>query len=192
MATLKINLTEVGNACDQDSTPGNVFPGQGWCVFLNTCDGKPFVRAGKQYGPFAVDHGYVEIKDVPPGRYVLYAIVNPFPVSQFIPGGIAVYQSNYTSHFAVVDVCRGCHDVCVTLYNSGWHYCVRTIIHWFRLLAMNKQIEPNVADNAINAMTEALEKAGETMPGDNEIIRQLGDLTETFIKKGGPDSGERE
>ena len=70
MATLRVNLSAVGNACDQDSTPANVFPGPGWYVFLNTCDGNPFVHAGKAYGPFPVDHGYVEIKDVPPGRYL--------------------------------------------------------------------------------------------------------------------------
>lgn len=186
MATLRVNLSAVGNACDQDSTPANVFPGPGWYVFLNTCDGNPFVHAGKAYGPFPVDHGYVEIKDVPPGRYLLYAIVNPFPVQQPIPGGVVIYQANYASHFAVVEVCCGCQDICVTLYNSGWHYCVRVIIDWFQHLVLQKQIDPGIAQTAIDAMNTALETAGETLPGDAAVIKHLAEITRTFMQQADP------
>ncbi len=180
MATLKVNLSYVGNACDQDPTPAGKFPGPGWYVFLNTCDGKPFVRAGKEYGPYPVDHGYVEIKDVPPGRYLLFAIVNPFIVAKPVPGGEVIYQSNFASHFAVVEVCCGCHDICVTLYNSGWHYCVQVIIYWFQILALQKQIDPKIAQTAADAMNIALREAGKTLPGDAEINKQIAKLTEIF------------
>lgn len=179
MATLKVNLSSVGNACTQDSTQAGKFPEPGWYVFLNKCDNKPFINAGKEYGPFPVDHGYVEIKDVPPGRYILFAIVNPFPVSHPIPGGEMIFQSNFASHFAVVEVCCGCRDICVTLYNSGWHYCVQVIIYWMQMLAMHEQIEPEVAKNAVEALTAAL-KTGRTLPADAMVNRQIGRLVEIF------------
>jgi hypothetical protein len=185
MATLKVNLSAVGNACDQDATAGNIFPGPGWYVFLNNCDGTPFVHAGKEYGPFPINHGYAEIKDVPPGRYVLFAIVNPFAITQPISGGELIYQSNYTSHFAVVDVCCGCHDVCVTLYNSGWHYCVQVIIYWFQLLSLQKKMKPEVAQSAIKAITTALESEGETLAGDAAINKQLEKLSRAFMQHHG-------
>lgn len=87
MATIKVNLSKVGNACEQDETPPNSFPSGGWYAFLQNCNGTPFVNAGKEYGPFPMDHGYVEIKDVPPGRYLLFAMENPFPIGgKPIPG----------------------------------------------------------------------------------------------------------
>jgi hypothetical protein len=178
--TLKINLSAVGNGCEQDTTPGNIFPGNGWFVFLNRCDGKPFVHAGKQYGPFSVNHGYVEIKDVPRGKYLLFAIVNPFPVNVHVPGGELVYQSNFASHFAVVDVCDCCDDMCITLYNSGWHYCVTVIIEWFLLQVRHGALDAAVAEPAIAALTRAAEAAGETQPGDAHIIRQIRELTAQF------------
>lgn len=185
MATLKVNLSKVGNACDQDPTPSSLFPGPGWYVFLYTCNGQPFVHAGKEYGPYPVDHGYVEIKDVPSGRYLLFAIVNPFLVSQPIPGGEVIFQSNYASHFAVVEVCCPCTDVCVTLYNSGWHYCVSVIIYWFQLLTMQKLIEPAIANNAIEALNQAIRAGGKTLPGDETIIKQLAEITKKFKAKKG-------
>ncbi len=182
MATLKVNLSAVGNACDQDPTPAGKFPGPGWYVFLADCHGKPIVRAGKEYGPFPVDHGYVEVKDVPPGRYILFAIVNPFPVSQPIPGGEIIYQSNFTSRFAVIDVCCGCKDYCVTLYNSGWHYCVQVIVYWFQLLAAQKQIKPELANGAVDALTKALQGAGRTQPGDAAVNEMMARIVEQFKK----------
>src|SRR4051794_6316289 len=123
MATLRINLSAVGNACDQDATPAGHWPHAGWYVFVHNCKNEPYTKAGKSYSAFPVDHGYVEVKDLPPGRYLIFAIVNPFLVANG-PGEL-IYQSNFVSHFAIVDVCCGCEDRCVTLYNSGWHYCVQ-------------------------------------------------------------------
>jgi hypothetical protein len=182
MATLKVNLTVVGNACDQDTTPAGVFPGSGWYVFLADCHGKPFIHAGKEYGPFPVDHGYVEIKDVPPGKYLLFAIVNPFPVGAPIPGGEIIYQSNFTSHFAVVDVCCGCHDYCITLYNSGWHYCVQVIVWWFDILIQQKKVEPEAARTAVQALTKAL-ASGKALPGDENINALLRKTVERFRRE---------
>jgi len=185
MPTQKVNLSAVGDACDQDPTPAGAFPNPGWYVFLNNCDGTPFVHAGKQYGPLAVDHGYVEIKDVPRGRYLLFGIVNPFPVTVPIPGGEAVFQANFASHFAVVDVCECCDDLCITLYNSGWHYCVQVIIFWFELLARRQTINPEIARAAIDAMTTAVKAAGKTMPTDAPVIKQLEQLTRAFAEAAG-------
>jgi hypothetical protein len=64
MATLKVNLTATGNACGQDETPSSTWPANGWYVFLNDCNGAPFIHAGKQYGPYPVDHGYCRVKYV--------------------------------------------------------------------------------------------------------------------------------
>lgn len=186
MATLnlKVNLSAVGNACDQDPTPAGHFPAPGWYVFLADCHGKPVVRAGKEYGPFPVDHGYVEILDVPEGLYILYAIVNPFPVGKPIPGGEILYQSNFASHFAIVDVCCGCRDYCVKLYNSGWHYCVQVIVYWFQLLELQKQISPEVSRNVVKALNDAL-KVGNTLPGDANVNTQIGRLFAQFQNPNG-------
>lgn len=183
MSTLKVNLSKVGNACDQDATPAGRFPNSGWYVFLYTCAGVPFVKAGKEYGPFAVDHGYVEIPDVPPGRYVLFAIVNPFPITAPVPGGEIIYQANFASHFAVVDVCCGCDDVCVTLYNSGWHYCVQVIVFWFQLLALQNRIKPEIARGAIDALNAAVKNDQQKdQPTDGNVNLQIGKLFQTFIR----------
>ncbi|MGA2133917.1 MAG: hypothetical protein ABSH50_16615 [Bryobacteraceae bacterium] len=179
MATLKVNLSAVGNACDQDPTPAGHFPGPGWYVFLADCHGNPIVRAGKEYGPFPVDHGYVEIPDVPPGRYLVFAIVNPVAVGVPVPGGEILFQSNFVSHFAIVDVCCGCHDYCVKLYNSGWHYCIRVIVYWLTILAAQRQIAPDVGKSAVSALTKALQ-TGETLPGDAAINDLIGKLVAQF------------
>lgn len=174
MATLKINLTKPGNGCDQDETPAGAWPSNGWYVFLYKCDNTPFVHAGKEYGPVPVDHGYTEIKDVPPGRYLLFAIVNPFPIGVPIPGGEAIFQSNFASHYAVVNVCCGCEDQCITLYNSGWHYCVQVILYWFEVLKMQKLVDAKAADKAVSAMKEVLASAKtKATPGDRAIITNL-------------------
>jgi hypothetical protein len=182
MATIKVNLSYVGNACDQDATPAGHFPGPGWYVFLADCHGKPIVRAGKEYGPFPVNHGYVEIPDVPPGRYILFAIVDPFPVSKPIPGGEVIFQSNFASHFAIIDVCCGCNDYCVTLYNSGWHYCVTVIVYWFQLLMEREQLAPEVGRNAIDALNKAL-SSSKAQPTDIHVVRQLAGIVERFQAK---------
>lgn len=174
MATIKVNLSKVGNACEQDETPPNSFPSGGWYAFLQNCNGTPFVNAGKEYGPFPMDHGYVEIKDVPPGRYLLFAMENPFPIGgKPIPGGEVLYQANYVSHFAIVEICCRCEEICVILYNSGWHYCVQVIIYWFELLALTKQMDPKIANAARDALSAAVRSAGKTFPTDEGIIRHL-------------------
>jgi hypothetical protein len=180
MATLRINLTKVGNACDQDPTRGGNWPAGGWYVFVNDCHNQPFTKAGKEYAAFPVNHGYVEVKDVPPGRYLVFAISNPFIVTP-LPGE-SIFQSNYASHFAVVDVCCNCEDLCVTLYNSGWHYCVQVILYWFELLARAKQLDPKLARPAIDALNAVVRAGGAAQPGDAAAIEQLGQITGNFGK----------
>ncbi len=183
MATLKVNLSRLGNACDQDPTPAGAFPSGGWYVFLFACNdlSHPLVRAGKQYGPIPMDHGYAEIKDVPAGRYVVFAMENPFTIGAVpIPNGEELIQANFTSHFAIVDVCCGCDDICVKLYNPGWHYCVRIIIWWFELLASRNQLNAEIARPAIDALNNAVKAAGRTLPGDEAVLSYLGQITRTF------------
>lgn len=184
MATLRVNLTEIGNACGQDATVPGTWPHAGWYVFLCDCKGNVFSHAGKEYGPYPVDHGYLEIRDVPKGRYLLFAIVNPFPILSAGPDGLEVWQANFASHYAVVDVCceDACRDICVTLYNSGWHYCVRVIIHWFDLLVKAKKLDAKVAANAKDALNEALRHAGDPRPTDAIAIKQLKKITSTFLE----------
>ena len=178
MATLKVNLTKPGDGCNQDETAGGVWPANGWYAFLYNCNNTPFVHAKKEYGPFPIDHGYVEIKDVPAGRYLLFAIVNPFPIGVPIPGGEAIFQSNFTSHYAVVDVCCGCDDLCVTLYNSGWHYCVQVILYWFEVLKLQNKVDAKAADKAIAALKEVMVSAKQKpTPGDKSVIAQLEEIT---------------
>lgn len=187
MATLKVNLTATGNACDQDPTPAGVWPANGWYVFLYTCQGTPFVHANKEYGPYPVDHGYVEIKDVPPGRYLLFAIVNPFPIVEPVPAGEVIFQSNFASHYAVVDVCctERCHDICITLYNSGWHYCVTVIIYWLRMLEKIGTMDKKVTQDVIKSLTKALEVSRvkfPTLPGDAKLISEIEKITDIFVE----------
>jgi hypothetical protein len=183
MATLKVNLSKVGHACDVDETPAGIFPQNGWYLYLQKCDGTSFSRGGKYYENIPVDHGYAEIPNVPEGLYILFAIVNPFPTTVQTPFADIIYQSNMVSHFAMIDVCCGCKDVCVTLYNSGWHYCVYVIIHWFQFLVEQKQMNVNIAENAINAMQEAIKTTGKTQPTDSNIIKQLAKITEEFTEE---------
>jgi hypothetical protein len=180
MATIKVNLTKIGHACELDETPAGVWPRRGWYLFLQNCDGTPFKRGGKYYERIPVDYGYAEIPNVPPGLYILFAIVNPFHINDPSHPNEIVYQSNYTSHFAMVNVCCGCQDVCVTLYNSGWHYCVHVIVHWFWYLIEQKQIDGEVANNAIKALTKLLDTSGKTLPTDANIIEQLMKITKEF------------
>ena len=180
MATIKVNLSLLGNACGQDPTPAGVFPGPGWYAMLSDCLGNPFVHAGKEYGPFPVDHGYVEIPDVPPGTYLLYAIVNPHEVV-IEPGVEIIFQSNYVTHFAVLEVCCGCRDYCVKLYNPGWHYCIRVIIYWFGLLASAGKLSPGISDDVVRALTAA-SQVGDTLETDANMNAQLATLTAAFQK----------
>ena len=72
MATIKLNLAEIGGAGRMDpATPGTRTPA-GWSLFL--CDDKGTVsgHAGKICGSVLVDHGYLEIRDVPAGRRLLF------------------------------------------------------------------------------------------------------------------------
>jgi hypothetical protein len=72
MATIKMNLNEIGGAGrPEPAAPGTRAPA-GWSVFL--CDDKGTVSGqfGKDCGSVRVDHGCLEIKDVPPGRRLLF------------------------------------------------------------------------------------------------------------------------
>lgn len=178
--TIRVNLSAVADACEQDPTPAAVWPRPGWYAFLYACDMKPLVRAGKEYGPFPIDHGYAEIRDVPPGKYVLFAIVNPFPVAVPIPGGEEIFQANFASHFAVVDICDCCDNVCVTLYNSGWHYCVQVIIYWFELLILQGRMEEATARSAIEALSAMRQRGPAALPGDAAAIRAIEGITNAF------------
>jgi hypothetical protein len=72
MATIKVNLAEIGGAGSSDPTAPETRPPAGWSVFL--CDDKGTLsgHAGKECGSVLVDHGCLEIKDVPPGRRLLF------------------------------------------------------------------------------------------------------------------------
>ena len=72
MATIKLNLAEIGGAGRTDpAAPGARAPA-GWSVFL--CDDKGTVsgHAGKNCGSVLVDNGCLEIRDVPAGRRLLF------------------------------------------------------------------------------------------------------------------------
>ena len=181
MATLRVTLSKPGEPCVQDETPAGIFPHPGWYAFVNTCDGQPLVYAGKEYGPFPIDHGYVEIKNVPPGTYYVWAMVNPFLVSASGPFVDVVYQSNFVAHFSIIEVCCGdcAEDICVRLYNSGWHYCATVIIHWFAMLATRGQIEPQLATQVRDTFAQAM-KGGDALPADAAMITHIERLTRTF------------
>ncbi|MBV8367681.1 MAG: hypothetical protein JO036_01940 [Candidatus Eremiobacteraeota bacterium] len=184
MATLRVTLSKPGQPCVQDETPAGVFPHPGWYAFVNTCDGQPLVYAGKEYGPFPVDHGYVEIKNVPPGTYYVWALVNPFPVATKGPYADVIYQSNFVAHFSIIEVCcNDCpEDICVRLYNSGWHYCATVIIHWFATLAARGQIDPELAETVHTTLTRAMVK-GDALPADAPMIQQIQQLAEMFHRQ---------
>jgi hypothetical protein len=179
MATLKINLTAIGDASLPETTPAGFYPKPGWYVNLLKPDGTVFTRANKPAGFYycvQLNHGYCEINDVPPGRYLVHAMQNPFPV------GPIVIQSNYLSHYAVVDVCCGCSDVCVTLYNPGVHYCVRILIPYFQLLSTKGLMDPKIAQNAMDALMAVDKSAGKTSPSDAAMIKLIEQQTKDFVQ----------
>ena len=181
MSTIKLNLTKPGNATAQDETAAGAFPSGGWYANLLNLDGTPFKKAGKEYVGIPIHHGYAEIKDVPEGHYLLYAMENPFQVGS--SGGGVIWQANFVSHFAIVEICCGCKDVCVTLYNSGWHYCYQIIIWWFELLAMHQQMNKEVAQKAADALYEAAKSTGELQPGDKTILKTIEAMKKQFARQ---------
>jgi hypothetical protein len=72
MATIKVNLAEFGGAGRSDPAVTGIRSLPRWSVFL--CDDKGTLsgHAGKECGSVLVDHGCLEIKDVPPGRRLLF------------------------------------------------------------------------------------------------------------------------
>jgi hypothetical protein len=72
MSTIKVNLAEIGGTGRRDPAALGTRAPSGWSVFL--CDDKGTVSnpARKECGPVLVDHGCLEIKDVPPGRRLLF------------------------------------------------------------------------------------------------------------------------
>ena len=72
--------------------------------------------------------------------------------------------------------------MCVTLYNSGWHYCVRVIINWFTVLMRHEQMAPEVARPAIEALENAVKQGGKTLPGDAAAIAALDRFTDRIIR----------
>lgn len=184
MATLRVTLSTVGDGCGQDNTAPGMWPHHGWYVALLDCHGNPFTKAGKSYGPreFPVNHGYIEIPDVPPGTYLLYAMVNPFHVG----GGGIWWQSNFVSHFAVVEVCCNCDTICVKLYNSGWHYCVRIILPWLNMLAESKQLDPAIAKAAVDALNKALIASKlQPLPADANALKHIESLVQELPREKG-------
>ena len=179
MATIRVTLSAVGDGCGQDDTAAGVWPHSGWYVAVLDCHGNPYKKAGKEYTAIPVNHGYVEIPDLPPGTYLLYAMVNPFSI-----GGLW-WQSNFVSHFAVVEICCNCDTICVKLYNSGWHYCVRIIIHWLNQLGAHKQIDAKIAKGAVDALNLAVKASQlEPRPGDAAALKHIDAMMRQFNAEG--------
>ena len=156
MATLKVNLTKVGNPCEQDETTGR------WNLMLCNCEGifqdaetnktaTIFNHAGHSYGYIPINYGYAEVKDVPPGRYFVFAMEDIYY------GGWQIFHSNYISHVAVVDVCCGCDDYCVTLYNPHLHECFTVIFFLFDLLKTTGKLDDKAID-LMNNLKGTIEK----------------------------------
>ena len=185
MATLKVNLTKIGDPCSQDETVGQ------WNLFLCTCKGifqdanqnrtaSTFHYAGHDYGHIPINYGYAEVKDVPPGRYFVFAMQNIYLV-----GG--VIYSNFISHVAVVDICCGCQDYCVTLYNPHLHECFGIIFHLFDAMLAGNKTDAKTME-VVNQLKDIIEKqTGSKIQERNFGLLNLYDkLTQTLkseIKK---------
>src|SRR5258708_4495170 len=172
-STLRITLSEVGQGCEQDPTPPGTFPGHGNYAFLLGCDGAPVVKAGRQMGPVAFDHGYAEIPDVDPGDYLVLIMVNPFHVS----GG--TFQSNMVALHQVV-VCGCCETTCLRVYQTGCHQCFALNVLALQFLAAGKVVDPRVAQTAVTALPEVL-RVGPPDTGDPGVLRAVEIVGKDFL-----------
>lgn len=171
-STLRLTVSAVGTPCAQDPTPAGNFPGPGLYAFLLTCDGTPLVRAGKEYGPVAVDHGYAEFHDVPAGEFLALVMLNPFGV------GGETFQSNFVA-FDLVRVCGCCDTVCASVYQTGWHHCFQTTVLAAEMLGRAKMLPPDV----VTAVTAALGKAlqvGQVAKPEGAVLEVIGRVASAF------------
>lgn len=162
MKTLNVHLTATGDGCSQDPTPAGIWPGPGRYLFLLTCAGALYRKAGRDYGPIPVDHGYAEIKDVDPGVYKILVFTNPFRVAG------EVFQSNMI-YLHEVEVCCGCGDECVTIAQPGWHVCFQVNLLVVRALELAGQLPADLAQRATAVLDEVL-KTGRPTPGDAAVL----------------------
>ncbi len=171
-STLRIELSTVGRGCEQDPTPAAQFPAGGNYAILLTCAGQPVVKAGKNLGPIAFDHGYTEIKDVDPGTYLVLVLTNPFHIAG------QTFQSNMVSIHQVV-VCECCDDVCVRIYQPGWHNCFAVNLIAARWLGIAGVLKADVVDQIATGLQQALQ-VGRPDPTDAAIIQVVNNAARAF------------
>lgn len=171
-STLRITLSAVGTGCQQDPTPPAVFPRPGIYAFLLDCNGSPVIKAGQEQGAIAFDHGYAEVRDIDPGRYIVLVMVNPFAT------GGASFQSNMVSLHAI-EVCGCCETQCVRIYQTGWHQCFRVNVFALQFLGRAQVLKPDVVERAVTALQEAL-AVGMPQPADAAILRTVGQVADMF------------
>jgi hypothetical protein len=73
MTTVKVNLAEICGTVRYDETAPEIRPPAGWSVFLCDEQGNILVHPVGKSGPVPEGNGYLEVRDVPPGRRLLFA-----------------------------------------------------------------------------------------------------------------------
>ena len=173
-ATLRVTLSAVGQPCAQDSTPPAPFPSPGQYAFLLDCDGAPLVRAGREYGPAPLRHGYCEFDDVPAGRWLVLVMTNPFGA------GGNVIQSNFVA-FGIATVCGCCETSCVVVYQTGWHHCFQTTLLAAQILGRLKVLDPGLVERIAGGLQEAL-KVGEAPRPEVELLQVVQGVAQQFLE----------
>jgi hypothetical protein len=94
-----------------------------------------------------------------------------------IYGSWGLSYSNYISHVAIVDICCGCQDHCVTLYNPHLHECFSIIFFLFDLLQTANNLDKTGLDvmHKLNTIIEGLTKlkVGEGNIGLIDVFRNF-------------------
>ena len=73
MTTVHMNRAEISDTIRYDVTAPETRPLAGWSVFLCDEKGNISVHTGGEPGPFPAGNGCLEVRNVPPGRRLLFA-----------------------------------------------------------------------------------------------------------------------
>jgi hypothetical protein len=117
---------------------------------LRDLSGNPTGPEGWWYDGIPSRDGHVEI-EVPPGCYSLRATSHTWWLHGILYG-------NGATDRAIVQASCG-QDVCANLFASSIYACWTPLAEWMRVAARHEAIDPENAERAIEAMTEALKSA---------------------------------
>ena len=142
-----------------------------WWVTIFDCSGEVLEwPRDKHYLAIPAPEGHIEVA-LPPGTYRVMA-TGPIRFREEPWGRLLAVYNLFTDSSIVHVKCD--QSTCVTLYPPSWHRCGFFIVHAVRVLAENKVIPNDVANN----LAEAVKMVRDHLPKPTQA-----DETEDFYEK---------